>query len=486
MKIDINKNNDTPLYLQIKAELQRQILDGIIPTGYKLPPERHFSENLGVSRNTVVKAYQELISDGLVVVSVKPKGYFVKEVTQSIPERVFQPLSKMIRYNYTDKESLYNDIVFQSKSGQTVSMASIVIRVPCPLEETISMSELYGKREEESERLKNNIVRLLRRKDIFVTRNNIQLVSETTQGLEYISRLYLQEGDTIICEEPIVTDTLNVFRNRGINVACVRMEPDGMDLQHLSSLISIYRPKFIYTMPNLHNPTGITMSLEKRMKLLELSYAHGIPIIEENSLSDFRYEGRELPSIYSLDKGGMVLYTDTFTLTFLPGIKSAYVVGPTQPIEMMGKLLITQEMTIYHVGHALLNQFIETGSYDRRTAFLTDYYRKRRDTMAEALAPLKEMGLSFEVPEGGLGIWCRLPDHINEKKLFTLSRENGLLYMPGNVYFPYGYTGNGYIRLCFSNVSDEEIRWGIGVLSRALVMSYMKLESPLDGERKKG
>ena len=474
MKIEINKNNDTPLYLQIRAAIQKQILDGNIPAGYKLPPERHFSESLKVSRNTVVKAYQELISDGMVVVSVKPKGYFVKEVTRNIPERVFQPLSKMIRYNYTDKESLYNEIILQSGSEEVISLANIVINVPCPLEETVTLSELYGKREGESERLRKNIVKLLRRKDIFVTCNNVQLVTETTQGLEYIARMYLTEGDTILCEEPIVADTLNVFRNRGIHVACVRREQDGMDLEHLQSMIHLYRPKFIYTMPNLHNPTGITMSLEKRLKLLELSYAHGIPIIEENSLSDFRYEGQELPSIYSLDKGGMVLYTDTFTLTFLPGIKTAYVVGPTQPIEMMRKLVVTMEMTVYHVGHALLNQFIENGRYDRRVSLLTEYYRNRRDTMVRELLPLREKGLSFAVPDGGLCIWCALPETINEKKLFTLSREHGLLYMPGSVYFPYGYTGGGHIRLCFSNASDEEIRRGIKILSRALEMSYIR------------
>ena len=122
---------------------------------------------------------------------------------------------------------------------------------------------------------------------MYVSPKNIQLVAETNQALSHIMTLYLEEGDYVIAEEPVVPDNASIFRNKGINLVTVPMEPDGMDLAKLETAIRKYAPKFIYTMPNYHNPTGIVMSLEKRKKLLELAGRYCIPIIEEDSQRDF-------------------------------------------------------------------------------------------------------------------------------------------------------------------------------------------------------
>lgn len=483
MKIAINRNSDTPIYIQIKNAIRQQILSGELPTGFKLPAERQISEELGVSRNTMVCAYQELIAEGLVVVSSKPKGYFVREVGKKVPERVFHPLSKMIQYNYTEKENLFDDLFSQSNSMDLISFAGININVPFEEEIEYSSKDFCKCDERESERLKQNICKLLRKQDIFATEKNVQLVSETTQVLEYIASLYLKEGDSVIVEEPVISDTVNVFRNKGIKVVCVKMNEDGMDLDDLQRLIAAYRPKFIYTMPNFHNPTGTVMSLANRVRLLEISNFSGVPIIEENSLRDFRYEGKELPSLYSLDKNEMVIYIDTFTLTFLPGNNTAFVVGPAEPIKMMGRLIVTSQMTIYKVSHAMLNRFIESGGFERRVKYLQEYCRQKRDHLCKELERLKRKGLSFKVPEGGLCVWCKLPNDVNEKKLFSIAREKGLLYMPGNVFFPYGYSGSGYIRLCFSNVSEEEIVKGVKILSESIELSRSDFERWVAGAK---
>ena len=172
----------------------------------------------------------------------------------------------------------------------------------------------------------------------------------------------------------------------------------------------------------------------------------------------------------------MVLYIDSFTLTFIPGIKTAFVVGPAEPISMMGRVIATEQMTIYNISHAMLNNFIESGAFGRRIASLRKYCGKNRDRLCEALTPLKRHGLSFSVPEGGLCLWCKLPDDVNEKKLFALCRENKLLYMPGSVFFPYGYGGSGYIRLCFSNVREDEIDKAAAILKDAILKSKNNFE----------
>lgn len=471
MEITLNRNNNTPIYLQIKNAVSQMIVSGHLPTAFKLPAERILADELGVSRTTIVRAYQELIAEGLIIVSVKPKGYFVREVAKKTPARVFYPLSKMIRYNYTEKENLFNDIFSQNSSSELISLAGINVNAVFDENIVYRHDDFFGKDEKESERLKTNICRLLSKRDIFVSERNIQLVEECTQALEYIARLYLQPGDNVIVEEPVIASTVNVFRNRGINVICVKMTAQGMDIDDLERLIPIYEPKFIYTMPNLHNPTGSIMPLQNRIRLLEIANLWGIPIIEENSLRDFRYDNKELPSLYALDNSRMVLYMDTFTLTFLPGNKTAYIVGPTEPIEMIGRMIITGQTTVYKTSHAMLNKYIENGNLERRVEFLQDYYRKKRDYLCKSLLPLTEKGLHFQIPEGGLFLWCKLPEDINEKKLFALCKQQGLLYMPGNVFFPYGYNGSGYIRLCFSNTSEAQMDSAVRILEESMGLS---------------
>lgn len=476
MNIEVNRNNDTPLYLQIKNGIRLKIISGELPRGFKLPAERQLSEELSVSRNTVVRAYQELISEGFLVVSAKPKGYFVREVSRPVREKSFEPLSKMIRYNYTDKETLFDDIYDNSGSRGTIPMAGINVRVLDGQQDSFGYDDFYRWEGGETRRLKKNICRLLSRRDIFVSEKNIQLVAETTQGVEYIAGLYLKEGDAVILEEPVASDTVNVFRNRGILPVYVSMEQDGMNIEELQKLIDTYRPKFIYTMPNLHNPTGRVMSMEKRMELLRIAGEKGIPIIEENSLRDFRYDGEELPSLYCLDKAQTVLYIDTFTLTTFPGIKTAFIVGPSEAVEMIGRMIITAQMSLYEIGHGILNRFIESGGLERRIDFLIKYYRKKRDYLCAALAPLRSKGLEFDIPEGGLCVWCKLPEDVNEKKLFAIARQKGLIYMPGSVFYPQGYSGSGHIRLCFSSASEGQIDRGVRILSESMDLSRSSFE----------
>ena len=464
MGIRINKNNETPLYIQIKNEIKKEITCGHLPMGYKMPGERQLSQKLCVSRNTIIRAYQELITEGLLIVSAKPKGYFVKEVVEDINRINFHPLSKLIRYSYNERENLFDDIFSISKTVPVISFAGLKVNIYDGWNCEYSLEEFNRCDEEESRRLKINIANLLEKKDIYVSEKNIQLVSETTQAIEYIAALYLSVGDSIIVEEPVMADTVNVFRNKGINVFCAPMDRNGIRIPELEKIIKASKPKFIYVMPNLHNPTGYSMPIENRIRLLNLSSKYGVPIIEENSLGDFRYEGEELPPLFALDKGRMVIYIETFTLTFLPGIKTAYIVGPKETISMIGRMIVTSQMTVYSIGHMMLNKFIESGHYEHRISFLKKYYKEKRDLFDTKLCELKTEGIEYIKPQGGLSFWVSIPEKINEKKLFTESKKQGVIYMPGNLFYPYGYSGRAHARLSFSDVTDDEIVEGINIL----------------------
>lgn len=480
MNIRINRQSVTPLYKQIKNGIRDLIRDEELTNGFKLPPERALADELGVHRNTVIRAYDELILEGLIVSSrTSPRGYFVLGSRQAKDEKVFFTLEKMIRYNFSSNEKVFERIFNQSSSGDIISLGGIVIdRQMMPLKRIGSVFErmkagqwvetLNGTEDRETERLKENICRLLKKRNMYVNKRNVQIVSESTQALSYILDLYLKPGDCVIVEEPVVPDTMNLFRNKDIEAVGVSLEKDGPNLKELELLIINKRPKFLYIMPNYQNPSAGVISLEKRAALLEISHKYGIPIIEDDALREFSYAKNEIPSLYSLDQYKSVIYIDTFTLTTLPGIKTAFLVGPYEPVEMIGRYIVMSQVSISNIGQHMLNEFIESGQYEEHLAELKVFYKRKRDRLTAALEKIRGRGIDFEVPEGGLFIWCRLDDRINEKELFLTCRKKGLLIMPGYIFYPGGYRGGGHIRICFSNIEDDKIEEAVGILAEAV------------------
>lgn len=496
MRIKINRNSTTPLYLQIENAIKEMIANGELLDGHKLPSERKLAEELGVHRNTIIKTYDNLISEGLVVSSqTAPRGYFVLKSEKIKQNHVFFPLTKMIRYNFSSKEKVFQEIYDQSGCEEFLSLGGMVMddeispeaRISDILEKMKSgewAKKIRKNEDNEIERLKTNICMLMRNRNTYINKKNVQIVSETTEALNHIISLYLKPGDCIVAEQPIVPDVVNLFRNKGIEIVYVNQEADGINLKELELMILDKAPKFIYVMPNFHNPTGIVMSLQKRIGVLEISHKYGIPIIEEDSLRDFSYTDRVYPTLYSMDRYKSVLYIDTFSLTFLPGIKTAFIIGPYEAIEMIGHYIIMTQVILSNIGQYMLNEFIESGEYERYLQDMRVSYQRKRDRMIEALTKIRYEEFAFAIPEGGLYIWCGMGTGINEKELVQACRAAGLLVMPGYLFYPNGYQGGCHIRLCYSNIKDEKIDEAVSILEKAIKESA-KVNSNIPGRTKR-
>lgn len=475
MNIKINRSSQTPLYLQIKCAVQNLILSGELEPQYKMPAERKLAEELSLHRNTVIKAYGELVDEGYLIVSTKsPKGYFVKEAADGVvPFNRFFPLEKMIRYHFNEKEKLFLDIFSRSEDERYISLAGIIMdesAYPTDGIEEIVRDMVHAPKRE-AERMRRNICAVLLKENMYVSPKNIQLVSETNQALNHILTLYLKPGDCVVAEEPVVPDNASIFRNKGIQLVTVPMEADGMDLAQLESAIKKFAPKFIYTMPNYHNPTGIVMSFEKRKRLLELAGKYCIPIIEEDSQRDFRYAGNQLPTLYSQDRYRSVIYIDSFTLAFAYGVKTGYIVGPTDLIETLGRLIVVDETFVSSLGQYMLNEYMERGYFDRHVSRLAAHYARKLDLLCQCLDQIADKGITYTKPKGGLLLWCALDERINERRVYQEAEKRGLLIMPGFLFYPKGHEGGGHIRLSFSNISDENIHRATEILGQALELS---------------
>lgn len=484
MDININRQSQTPIYKQIVCSIKTMIISNELVPGYKLPSERVLAEELSVHRNTVVKAYGELVSEGLIESSrKKPRGYFVKtnrldDETKS--KQNFFPLEKMIQYNFNDREKMFLDIFGESNTKDYISFGGIIMDKKVNPTEGIAnifrdmfnecdSEDFMGYSQYETERMKRNICNILSSENMYINPRNIQIVSETNQALNYLMTLYLKPGDSIVVEEPIVPDNASIFRNKELKILTVPMEEDGINITALENVIKEYKPKFIYTMPNYHNPTGIVMSLEKRIKMLQIAEKYCIPIIEEDSQRDFRYTCNKIPSLFSLDNKKMVVYIDSFTLSFPYGIKTGYIVGPKELINVLGRLIVVDETFVSNMGQYMLNEYIERGLYSEHIKALGNHYEKKRDLLCSELDKIAYTGIEYIKPHGGLLLWCTIPEDINEKQLFKVAERKGLLIMPGFLFYPNGYQGKGHIRLCFSNVTDKEIVEGVKILEKSLM-----------------
>lgn len=477
MDIQLKKNSTTPLYKQIRNTIRSQILSGQLSDGFKLPSERQLVERLGVHRNTVKKAYEMLIHEGLVYSSTKaPRGYFVRNSPSEVKpdgipdsKRSFSSLDKNFNYHFLGMQNTFQRLYNSSYLSNAIPFAGVLANsdtLPLPYLHEI-MEEITDGDDIEpfwfcdpqgTGRMRSALASMLFERKIYVQPQNIQIINETYEALSNIAFMYLKEGDFAIVEEPALPAIVNILLHTGAHVLFVPMEKDGIRIEILENLVERYRPKLIYSMPSFHNPTTVVMSLEKRKQLLQCALSHNIPIVEDDSLYDFNYSGFRLPSLYSMDRTNSVIYMDSFNLSFFPGARVGYIVAPDNVIKTYRRIINKDQLFLNSVSQYMWARFFEKGYYEKHRQFLTDFYRRKRDLMCGALSQIPD--LSFSVPDGGLVIWVRLPEYTNDRQIAAAAERAGLLLMPGNTFFAEGSRGESYLRLSFSSATNEEITEG--------------------------
>lgn len=488
MNIIINHHTQTPIYLQIVNQLKEMILKGEITDGFVLPSERAMAKLLNVHRNTIIKAYTELKSEGFLA-SSQGKGYMV-----SYQNGTFQEKSEsdsiswpsMIKDEYLDLKITFDDLFTKSYSSNNISFAG-----------GIASAEEYGKEDlaeilsdiissdnieaysftpyQGNLSLRQNIASFMLSKGIKAKPAEIQIVSESNQALDYLASLLIKPGDTIIMEEPVSPDVSRTFALAGGKVITVPIDEEGIICEGLEPLILKHNPKLIYVNPDFQNPTGVVMSLNRRKALLALSYKYKLPIVEDDVASEIRFEGIKIPSLKALDKGNNVIYIYSFALTFAPGIRMAFVLADKTLIRSMSYLVSIRLVSMDSISQKLLSSYIEKGIYQKNLKNICSDYKEKRDLMCECLAEARNLGLDFQKPTGSVYLWCRLSPDIDYRRLYAKTTEKGVSFIPGNIFYMKGSKGDSYIRLNFSYPSKLQIEKGIRILTDAIRESRTNL-----------
>ena len=491
MNIHIDRQMSAPVYMQIKNIIKKQILSGELVSGFKLPPERELAKETGVHRNTIIRAYEELIKEELITSSVSPRGYFVtysqqkeyKKVTGFSSRKYPGALSYMLKDEYLQMDSLFSELFYNDglalSEQKVISLAADIITKDLYPREHLNeiVRELsraggfdwYGFSPAQGlPELIASIQGLLKRRNIHATSKEIQVVSETYEAIQFAAKIFLSSRDTIIAEEPISPDMLQAFQFMDVNVITIPMDEDGMETRYLEGLIVKYRPKLIYTIPTFHFPTSSVLSLSRRYELLELSYKYDIPIIEEDCDSVIRYEGTPVPSLKALDTMGNVIYINSFIATICPGIRTAYMVAPEKITQKLSMIMENTQIFLSPLNQYIASQFISRGYIYDSIEKICQFGRQNRDLLCRTLTDTEDIDYRFTVPKGGTSLWCCINENINPKRLLCKAHELGVSYMPGNLFFPFRSKGDNLVRLCYGNVSPDELTEGIERLSEAV------------------
>ncbi|MCO7125445.1 PLP-dependent aminotransferase family protein [Sporolactobacillus shoreicorticis] len=491
MRLEINREEAMPVYLQMANRIKEQILSGILPEGFVLPPERKMADDHHVSRTTVIKAYEELKSLGLAMSRVG-QGTVVTERKLPATNESDPPIFPMSWYPLFDKKTAnvsdtVSEIMYIGNQGNMISLAAGIGDPRLyPVDE---LREIQNERPIDSDHLnlcsvegyyplRESIAQLMRFRNLSVTARETMILTGSMQGIDYAARTFLSPGDAVIVEEPTFLQAIQCFRATGARIIGIPMDEGGIRLDILEAQLARYKPKFIYTIPNFHNPTGITMSMERRKGLLKLAYQFQVPILEDDPYGDITFGREKLPPLKALDPYGYVIYLSTLSKVLFPGLRIGWVVAP-EPV--MKKFMLLKQITDLHVNtdsQILIYRYLRKGLYESQLKKILPIYKKKRDTAINVLG--KENGLvHFKRPEGGFYLWCRIPYPVSQKKLLALCADQGIIYTPGTVFFPQESDGEHWLRLNYTYETLERLTEGLNLLIKAIKRLSVQNE-PLD------
>jgi 2-aminoadipate transaminase len=326
----------------------------------------------------------------------------------------------------------------------------------------------YGETEGR-DRLKNILVDVMAHEGIRATPEHILITTGSQQALDLLGRIFIDRDDLIVIEGPTYLGALSAFLPNGPRIITVPLDDEGImidDLERQLDAAGGARPKFIYVVPNFHNPAGVTMSEGRRRRLLDLTAEREILLIEDNPYGMLRFEGESCQPLAAM-RPGHIVYLGTLSKIVSPGIRTGWVFGPAPIIERLSILKQSADLCSSALNQMFAEEFLSSGLWLKNIENLKPIYRSRRDAMLEALEEHFPGEATWTRPEGGMFIWATLPHFLDAQKMLPLAINEKVAYVPGSAFFADG-SGSNNMRLNFSYADEELIAEGIKRLGKVI------------------
>jgi DNA-binding transcriptional MocR family regulator len=477
LAVDLMQESAQPLHVQISNSLRGRCERGELRAGDSLPTTRDLARDLGVSRSTVVRAYEQLTREGWIEGRVG-RGTLVSDRTSTSGSRPNWDLLLTERVKRQSPE--YTDVLRMLSRNDLLSFAG---GLPSP--------EFYPEeafQQITSEVLRQQGTKLLQwcpadgypplrswiAERIGCPPEDVLILAGSTQGLHLIAQAFIEPGDTVLVEAPTYSGALRAFKTAGARLVSIPCGAEGIDLDRLETTLQRVRAKFAYVVPTYQNPTGSLMPTDKRRRLLSICADHGLPIVEDDAYAALHFDGPQVPTLLSLDYHGLVIHMSTFSKSVFPGLRVGWLAAPADLVDRLAALRNVIDLFTNSLAQASLYEFCKRGLLDAHLQRVRPIYAERRDAMAAALRRYCP-SIEFELPHGGLFIWARLPRGTDSRRLLAAATGLGLGFMVGPLFHADG-EGSDRIRLCYACHAPDAIASGIRKLAAALKQIRPALE----------
>lgn len=331
--------------------------------------------------------------------------------------------------------------------------------------------------------VKGCIAEVMRAEGMVADEDEMLVTTGGQQVIDLVCKTLVDPGDVVVCEAPTYPGAVPTFCAYQADVVHVTMDRDGMLVTELEATLDQLErdgrtPKFIYTVPNFHNPAGVTMSLERRHELVRIAGERELLVLEDNPYGLLRYEGAPLPTLRSLDEE-FIIYAGTFSKILSPGVRLGWTCAPAPVLAKMSLGKQASDLCSSSISQYFVSAYFDSGPWEVYVRSLIEIYRRRRDVMLDALAEHFPREAEWTLPQGGLFIWATLPDYIDTTDLLARALQDHVAFVPGRAAFVDGRGGSA-MRLNFSGVGEDDIREGIRRIGE-VVREQVELYGTLTG-----
>lgn len=488
MDLKIDRQSRAAIYQQIAEALRNLILSGELGLGARLPPERKLAASLGVNRTTVVRAYDELAAEGLVsrwvgrgtTVTHQPDDYGRAGTSPILWRQLFAQgagdLSPWIQEML--QTSLRRDVIplMAAEPSPELFPAEEVRRLlNAALTETGSEILRYSPTEG-LRPLREAIARRMANRGAHLAWDNVLVTAGAQQGIDLLARTFLEAGDEVAIESPTYPGAIQSFRQRGARLIAIPVDGEGMRVDVLEQALSRRSVKLVFVMPNFNNPSGALLSRERRQRLLEVTRRYRLPVVEDDVYGEIHFEDSPPSCLVCLDPSDHVIHVSSVSKMLFPGLRVGWVAAPAAVIERLALLKQTTDLHTGTLSQWLVLQAVQTGLLDQHLLRIRPLYRERRDVLLEALVRHCGHWLTPNRPQGGINLWCRLPEGFRSRDLLVEATHMNVTFVPGETFSVHGGE-QSYLRVGFGLLSLEALQEGARRLGQAIEL-YSQRQRP--------
>ena len=315
-------------------------------------------------------------------------------------------------------------------------------------------------------KLKDTVIEMAAKRGITAANDEVIITSGSTQGIGLAAKTLVNPGDVVLTESPSFIGALQTFLTYEADLKGVAMDEHGMIIDDLEEKIKKYCPKFVYTIPTFQNPTGRTMSTDRRKRMIEVCQKAGVLILEDDPYCDLRYSGASVPTIKSFDKAGNVIYLLSFSKIISPGLRVGAAIADKRVIAKYNIAKQGEDLHTANLSQEIVDKYVHSGKLEGHIKDVCDDYRGKRNVMLKKLEEFPK-GITYTNPDGGLFIWVSLPEGMDALPLFKQCTDRGVAFVPGTHFYPEGGHLNT-LRLNFSMPSLEQIDKGMDILKSVI------------------